>query len=79
MVNQETKAKLNKAQDLQKQIDQLNKEIDDLLVPIVKETVKDNDIPAMQELLEELPPGFHKTELRVIIWNIVGNESRYTE
>ena len=45
----------------------LMEEIDEILEPIVKAVVATDDIEQMKALVEILPPGFYRSELRVII------------
>lgn len=59
-----------KAHELEKQIDGLVKEQHRLLDPICKEAVDSKDEDKIKALIEKLPPGYHRTELRVFLKTI---------
>jgi anti-sigma factor ChrR (cupin superfamily) len=57
-------AKLEQARALKARIDALTGEMEDLLEPIVSDVMANGELKEMMVILDELPPGIHKTELR---------------
>ena len=57
-------AKLEQASKLHNKITALTGEMEDLLEPIVSDVMANGDLNEMREMLDFLPEGIHKTELR---------------
>lgn len=57
-------AKLAQAREIQDRIEELLKEQDRILAPLVKQVIKADDPNATMRLVRQLPGGFHRTELR---------------
>lgn len=63
MTPTETSTHLLRAKEIESEIMRLRDEQDKLLEPICKEAMGKSDA-AIQALIDALPPGFHRTELR---------------
>lgn len=57
-------AKLAKARELKARIDALTGEMEDLLEPIVTDVMANGELNELREMMDELPEGIHKVELR---------------
>lgn len=57
-------AALDRAHEIQKQVDALYAEQDALLDPIYAAAIARNDVAELQQLCHRLPRGLHRTELR---------------
>jgi len=72
---------LQRAMELQRQIDALYKQQDKLLDPLVKKAVEEDDPNKTMQLVRRLWIGFHRTELRAHHINRMNNyeyRRRYT-
>lgn len=63
-MNPATQAKLERASSLHNKIVALTGEMEDLLEPIVADVMANGDLKEIREMLDFLPDGIHKTELR---------------
>lgn len=62
----EEKENIDKAKQIQKKIDLLYQDIDTLIYPIVQKH-NNASIGVLNALVDILPSGFHRSELRVLI------------
>lgn len=58
---------IHRANEAQRQIENLQQMIDDELLPICLKIMKKGSLEEMGYLMEMLPQGFYKTELRVLL------------
>lgn len=56
---------ITKANELTEQVRALGKQIDGILDPVVTEAMARGSKAELEELLRLLPPGYHRSELRV--------------
>lgn len=63
-MDQATKEKIAQAKLLQEAADKLNQEIDKLLGSIATDAMAKGDINYVEELINEMPDGFTRSELR---------------
>lgn len=63
-MNPVTEAKLAKARELKARIDALTGEMEDLLEPIVTDVMANGELNELREMMDQLPEGIHKVELR---------------
>lgn len=66
MINDSEKNNLKLARKLSSKVDELHQRIDSLLDPIVNKAIAEGP-DACNALLNELPQGFHRTELRAFL------------
>lgn len=62
----ERKLRLDQAHKIELLIQQLNLAQDDLLKPLVENLVEKTD-DELEQLINELPAGFYRTEARVVL------------
>jgi hypothetical protein len=72
MATDDVTAALDRAHEIQKQVDALYAEQDALLDPIYAAAIARNDLAELQQLYHRLPRGLHRTELRTYLINLDG-------
>ncbi len=65
---------LKQASLIQKEIERLEQKIDKILDPIVISAIARNDRSEITNLIEQLPRGFHRSELRTYLNMMVSQE-----